>query len=295
MIFADDWEQIRSFFLEKALKSVLRFGVILVVSMMLSGCNWFDPMDTSLFKPSGEDRLTQGNLALNSGDFSRAQEIFQDLYVSNTKNPPFIIGFGETLAGIAGYQELTILNLLQNSAANTDRAPVTFRTAKTIRDRAGLEKAVALLMTNPQPTQADRLTRGLMRLAAAVCQLLDAYDTNHDGKLNSKDQINFDGTILTPASWTALYQDLITGPSTPGATLEQTYLDLVSGFDGRGAAWAFVTPVNGAPASGTFSPANKATILAVGDLAERLKTANSYYQVHAASFAEAIADLDGAN
>ncbi|MBI3038967.1 hypothetical protein HYY75_07960 [bacterium] len=263
-------------------------------SLLFSGCNLFDAVDTTLAARTVDQRVDEGRLALNSGDFPLAKEIFDSLAKEGEGGIETIRGQGEAIAGLGGFSLLSVLDALQNGSGPYDKSPVTFKTAKQTSNRPYLETAVKLLMQNPMPVQSDLIARALMRLVSAVRVLLDKYDTNRNGRLESNDEIDFDTNDKNTPSWVDLYKDLVTGPSSTDSTLEQTFLDLVNGFDGQGATWTFITPVEGRLLTGQYTPSNRATILAVGDLVNRLQAANPVFEVNLSSFSVAIMNLDGA-
>lgn len=264
---------------------------VLLLPFVLTGCNLFDPMDTSLIARTDDDLRKEGNIALESGDFYHSSDIFQTLYQRNPKDPEHVRGWGESLAGQAGFKVTSMLNVLQSNVANNNLAPVLFKTLPLMKDRKTLDQAVLILMTNPEPTRSDFLTRALARLFPAVKILLEKFDTNRNGKLDINDEIDFSDNKV--ASWSSIYADLVIGPSPINCTLEQSFKDLANGFSGRGASWTFITPVAGHLVAGTYSPANRDTIAAVGNFVDTLKIANTYWNLQPASFAAAIRALDG--
>jgi hypothetical protein len=272
-----------------------RLWIIPILALILSGCNAFDPIDTSMSLRSEPDAVTEGNLYLESGDFTRAFDVFSPLYIDGKKTAEVVRGYGEATAGLAGFRLLPVLNAVQNEAFGNNQAPILFRTRKLISSRTQLETAVKILMSNPVPERTDYLARALMRIPTVVGILVEKYDTDRNGKLTDNDNITFETNDKKLPTWPELYTDLVSGPSTRGQTLEETFLDLARGLDGRGATWTFTTPVNGTRYSGTYSDINKATILAVGNLTERLIAANRFYNVSPASFAATLTALDGSD
>lgn len=269
--------------------------VVLGVSMLgLTGCNLFDGTDSALHARTDEELIEEGNLALESGDFTAADERFDELLAHGIAQDEVFRGKGETLAGQAGFRFLASLDALQNGVGPYDTAPVCFRCASLVRDRPLMVQGITWMNRLASPDRSDRLARALMKVGVAVRLLLDKYDTNNNRRLDQYDEIDFDTNDGKTPTWPSLYQDLVTGPAADGETLEQAFLDLARGFDGRGDPWVLLSPVAGQTASGTYSASNRATIQAVGDLVERLAAANPYFDVHAASFAAAIRLLDGA-
>jgi len=273
--------------------SPILFGMaFILLACTLAGCNLFDGMDTALTSRTDQELVEEGNLALESGNFSLAIELFTRVggsrYASEVAR-----GVGEGQAGLSGFKLLTVLNALQNGTGPYDRSPVIFRCFALTGNRSVLESGIVQMMKISEPQRPDFISRGLMRLVSVSALLIEKYDTNHNKHLDLYDEIDYDTNDKSTPTWLNLYSDLIKGPSTKG-TLETVFTDLFNGFDGRGDAWSFISPVEGKMLTGTFSQSNRATILAVGDLAEKLKAADKYFNVNAASFSAAIRDLDGA-
>ncbi|HNV68112.1 MAG TPA: hypothetical protein PKO06_00340 [Candidatus Ozemobacteraceae bacterium] len=267
---------------------------LLGATLLLAGCNVFDTIDTSLVTRPIEDRIAEGKLALASGEFSRAMEIFNALYSEGERSSEVCIGRGEAMAGAAGFNLLTALDILQNGTGPYDHAPVIFGLARMIADRDLLAQGIKALRDAPSVPRADRLARGLWALAWSARLLLDKFDTNHNGRFDHADQIDYTVNDARVSAWPQMYQNLVSGPAPAAQTLEQTYVDLFEGFNGRGTTWTFLTPVADTSLSGTFSESNRNTILAVGDLVERLDLVNLYYETNEASFTTAVRNLDGA-
>jgi len=277
------------------LKRFLGISAFLLIPIFFAGCNSFDSIDTSLAERSQRESIQEGNIALRGGDFPLAWEIFQKLYYEKgNRSPETVRGLGEARAGLAGFDLTRVLDALQNGVGGFEHASVIFRAANTFSDRKGLESAVSILMENPDPNRSDHLARGLMSLCAAARVLLDKYDTNRNGKLDSIDDIDFETNDKTTPSWPEIYQRLIAGNASSAGSLEQAFTDLVLGFNGRGESWTFFTPIESKQMAGNFTSANKATITAAAELAERVKAANPFFNVHLASFSAAIREIDGA-
>ncbi len=272
----------------------LRLIGIAAMAILMSGCNLFDGVDTSLSRKNNSDLASEGEIALRSGNYILALDIFQRLSNSPDANEAKVIqGLGESIAGMAGFKLTRVMDVLQNGTGGYEHTPVTLKTAATISDPQSLGKAVGILWKNPAPDRPDLIARGLMGLTTAARLLLDKYDTNRNGKLDSADQINFETNDKTTLPWPDLYREIVTGPSSTTGTLEQSYKDLANGFNGRGEPWTFFTPVEEKKLVGTYTAINKSTILAVGELVDRIEAVNPYYNVHLASFTAAIIEIDG--
>ncbi len=276
-------------------RSMTAWLFVLGAAILLSGCNVFDTIDTSLVTRPVEDRIAEGKLALASGAFGRAMEIFNALHAEGHRSSDVCIGRGEAMAGAAGFNLLTALDILQNGTGPYDHAPVVLGLGRMISDRDLLGKGIAALRESPSVPRADRLARGLWTLAWTARLLLDKFDTNRNGRFDYADQISYTVNDARVMTWPQIYQLLVSGPAATAETLEQAFVDLFEGFNGRGTTWTFLTPVSDTSMTGAFSESNRNTILATGDLVERLKLVNLYYEVNEASFTAAVRDLDGAD
>lgn len=264
-----------------------------VASIFFSGCNAFEPIDTSISPRSPQDKLAQAELALEQGDFNLSGELFAALVEAGETDVRVRSGYAESLAGQAGFAVLPFLDAWQNGLGPYDQSGTLFAGISRITDRDKLKQAWRLLATTALPTRADSITRGMIGVVTAVTMLLDKYDTNLNHRLDQADAIDFSTNDTRVASWSTLYRDLISGPSTHGATLESAFLDLAEGFNGNGEDWTFISPVNQVRIAGTYLPCHRRTILAVGDLIERLQTANRYFAQDLAAFSTALRRLDG--
>lgn len=276
-------------------RSLIVWLCMLGAAILLSGCNVFDTIDTSLVTRPVEDRIAEGKLALASGAFVRAMEIFNGLYAEGNRSSDVCIGRGEAMAGASGFNLLTALDVLQNGTGPYDHAPVIFGLGRMISDRELLGKGIAAVREAPSVPRADRLARGLWSLAWTARLLLDKFDTNHNGRFDYADQISYTVNDEKVMTWPQIHQLLVSGPANTAQTLEQTFVDLFEGFNGRGTTWTFLTPVSDTSMTGAFSASNRHTILATGDLVERLKLVHLYYETNEASFTAAVRDLDGAD
>ena len=265
---------------------------VLWIATILSGCNLFESVDTSLNARSDLDRIEEGNIALQAGDFTRALEIFSDARILIGGQDSVTRGYAEAIAGLAGFRVLSLLDSFQNGIGPYDRGEVLFRCRGQITSIPGLTQACTELRSLHDPERPDHITRGLARIALAVHQVLQKYDTNRDKQLTSADYIDFDTNDATTGDWPTLYADLITVGGA-GGTLEDAYFDLITGFNGRGSDWTFISPLSSQKITGTFTEVNRHTIQAVGNLIESLKLANTYYHVDEASFTTALRLLDG--
>ncbi len=268
-------------------------GGFVISGLFLSGCNVFDALDTSTSDRSQKDLLNEGNIALESGDFGVANELFSRLYDQGTQTDAVLRGRGEALAGMAGFTVLKILDVLQNGTGPYDKGTIFFRTAYLISDRPGLEAGLSFMMRIGQPDHSDRISRALMKVAVATRLILEKYDTNKNKKLDIYDQIDFDTNDANTPAWPNLFPKLVTGPSSDGSTLEQAFLDLAYGFDGRGDEWTFLSPYGQRRVTGTYTPSARRTITALGDFVDRLEAVNPHFNLNESTFIEGIRNLDG--
>ncbi|MBF0503024.1 MAG: hypothetical protein HQM09_23030 [Candidatus Riflebacteria bacterium] len=267
----------------------------LLATVFMSGCNTLSGIDTTIEQRTDGEKLREAELALERADYPLSLELFNNLVAAGKADGPALRGQGESMAGIAGFRFLAAMDALQNGTGAYDHSPVTFRLLAVAGSREALDDAVIRLMRAPDPARSDRLTRALIRLTAIVKLLIEKYDTNHNHRLDEFDAIDYTTNDKTTPTWKDIERECLSGPSTTtGETLENVFVDLFNGFDGRGEKWTFITPILGETLSGTFSNSNRDTVLAVGDLANRLQKAQSAYGVNVASFAAAIRDLDGA-
>jgi len=132
-----------------------------------------------------------------------------------------------------------------------------------------------------------------MSTLSAAKTLLAKYDTNLNQKLDTPDQIDFDTNDGKTLTWSQLYTRLTSAGS--AWSLEKAFLELAEAFNGRGTDWVLISPVNGVSRSGTYTPANRSTILAVGALASSLKMANAWFDKSESEFKTMLLNLDGAS
>ena len=262
--------------------------MLLSIATFLTGCNVFDPIDTSLHDRSDLDRITEGNIALESGDFTQALEIFTSAKSEIGQQDSIVRGYAESLAGLAGFRVLSLLSAWQTGIGPFDQAETLFLCRGQISNLDRMKTACTEWRTLQDPERGDRISRGLARTALAIHQILEKYDTNKDKKLSNADYIDFD----TTPDWPTLYADLTSGTQTYGS-VEDAYLDLVAGLNGRGETWSFISPMTSQKFTGTYTLANRRTIQAIGAFLETLKQANTYYQVNEASFTATLELLDG--
>ena len=272
---------------------IIRAFLMLWVALGLSGCNLFDGMDTALKARTDDELVDEAYLSLGSGDYAGARDTFQKLLGRGNSTGQVKQGMAESEAGLAGFRVLSVLDIMQNGVGPYDRGALWFKCATMISDIDRLEKAASLMQQVPSPSRTDRLTRGLLPPMIAARRIIEKYDTNKNGRLDPYDRIEFTTNDAKTATWPELYNAFISGASNSGTSLEQAFTDLAFGFDGRGEAWTFLTPISGIRLTGSYSESNRATISAAGDFADRLEAVNPFYGINAASFAALITELDG--
>lgn len=271
------------------------FGIpaLLLAILTLSGCNVFDGADKAFGKRTSEDILVEAELALEAGDFIKSEELFERLIEGGYCTRESIRGYGESLAGKAGFNVLNYLNLLQNGVGSYDTSSILFSLASTIRNRELLEKGHAKMLEIPDPDRSDLLSRGLMQIGISVDKIFEKYDTNKNGRLDKFDEIDFKSNDSAYPAWPEFYLQVAGSSNSTG--LRSAFSDLIKGFNGRGEVWTFITPISGEVVNGEFSAANRRTIQAVEDIIIRLKNINLLFDVDLAGFSNQIRDLDGSD
>lgn len=271
------------------------FAVVSLCSLLLTGgCNFLEGFDKGMIGRDASDLASEGELALERGDYVRALELFEGLVEDGDNTRKTRLGYAEALAGSAGFNLLSVLNALQNTTGPYDIADVLFRTVGMITDRARLEKAWSQLRLIADLDRPDYIFRGLIPILLAVDRTIEKYDANKNRRIDKNDRVGFYTNDQITENWPIFYSRLAGSPGAPGI-LEHSFLDLTKGFDGRGDQWTFISPVSDKSHSGSFSTANRQTILAVSDLVERLKKVDEQYERDLAAFSLHVRNLDGEN
>ena len=274
--------------LKRSIKLLL---LLLSSSFILAGCNTFEPFDTGLTNKNHEDKIHEANLALDSGKFAEALELFELVSNEGTNSDEVIRGKANSKAGLAGFSLLQAMNLIQNSTGPADNSSAVFRASQIITDTEKAIEATKEMKTLASPTKQDKLGRSFLVALLATQKLLQKYDTNLNKRLDSNDKISFTTNDNKTDKWSALYSNL----SAESLSLEQSFLDMAQAFDNRGEQWTLVSPINGILYKGNFTPANRSAILAVGDMAEKLQLIDAYFDKSESLFKQTIISLDGAN
>lgn len=268
-------------------------ALLLAATILVSGCNAFEGFDRNLNSGDHAAIAGEAKLELAAANYAKAHELYDRLVEENAVNDEIWRGRAASLAGLAGFNMFNILNILQNGALPPDTAPVIFKAALSITDAKLLEEAITDMNKLVQPGNDDRLFRSLMAPLAAARRLLAKYDTNLSKKLDLPDQIDFDTNDDKTLSWQQLYSRF-TDPIT-AFSLERAFIELTLALDGRGTPWTTISPVQGVNHTGTYTPANRSMILAVGNFATILQQANVRFELSEAQFKSELVSLDGAN
>ncbi len=268
-------------------------ALLLTASLLISGCNAFEGFDRNLNGSDYSAIAGEARLELAAANYEKARELYDRLVKDYGGDEDVWRGRAGALAGLAGFNMFNVLNILQNGTIPADTAAVIFKASLTITDPELLEEAIADMNRIVQPGNDDRLFRSLMAALAAARRLLAKYDTNLNKKLDTPDQIDFDTNDNKTLTWAQLYSRFTDAAS--AYSLERSFIELTLALNGRGSEWKTVSPVNGVNHTGTYTPANRSTILAVGDFAARLQQANAWFDASEVNFKAELLNLDGAN
>ncbi|GAB4269272.1 MAG: hypothetical protein Kow0029_05230 [Candidatus Rifleibacteriota bacterium] len=264
----------------------------LLLTLSLSGCNTFEAFDQSLNGTDQDSLISEGNIALNEGRYVDALDFFERSLVAGGVNIDSLRGRASARAGIAGFNMLKTLQVLQNGLIPADSPATIFKAASYVKDKSLVEKAISDLNMISVPEAKDRLMLALL-VAIYNCKLLvEKYDTNFNGKLDQNDQIDFDTRDEKTLKWADLYANAV--GDTSMFSMEKAFMNLAQGLEGRGENWVFVSPVKGVVYEGIFTPANRNTILALVNFTDSLETANAYFDNSETLFKKTITALDGA-
>ena len=268
------------------------FIIIVAVGIVLiTGCNAFEAVDSNFADKTFSDKIANGNIALAQGEYTQALDIFTLLAKNGDSEDGVLRGRGEAEAGQAGFRLLDILNAQQNGLKANNTSKSWFSSIKRITDFTSLEKALSDISRISSPTNNDKLLEACLAVNMVCHKLLEKYDTNFNGKLDSNDEIDFDTNDDKTDNWQQLFKDFTQSPSS--MSLEQAFNNAAIALNGRGGTWAFITPINGVEIKGNYSKANRSTVTAIGDLADTLELANEYFDKDVTSFKDTIIKLDG--
>lgn len=273
--------------------TVLFVAVLTAVSIFISGCNAFEALDGEINGRDSQTLVDKGNLKLASAEYADALDLFERAIEQGEAGDAGNRGRASALAGLAGFNMFSVLDRLQNDPTPVDSSAVIFSTARLIKSLEMLNMAVEDMNKLMEPAKEDLLFRSLLTTLSAAKTLLQKYDTNLNQKLDTPDQIDFDTNDEKMATWQQIYQRLTAETSV--WSLEKAFLELTQALDGRGTEWIMLSPINGVNRSGTYTPANRSTITAVGNFASLLKTADAWFENSETEFKKQLMALDGNN
>lgn len=259
--------------------------------LFINGCNAFEAVDSNLADKSVSDKIDNGNYAMNSGDYTKALDIFTVLAKDGNGTDAVFRGKAQAEAAKAGFNFLDALNGTQNSLSAGDSSESLFSTLKKISDFSLLNTALTDISRLSSPTNQDKLLASFLAVNMVCHRLLEKYDTNYNGKLDRNDEIDFDTNDSKTDAWPQLFADFTKSPSSQ--SLEQAFINAAHAFDGRGAPWKLISPINGITIDGNYSSANRLTVIAIGNMADSLELANEYFEKDATSFKNTIIQIDG--
>ncbi|PKL46438.1 MAG: hypothetical protein CVV42_16455 [Candidatus Riflebacteria bacterium HGW-Riflebacteria-2] len=268
-------------------------ALLLTASLLISGCNVFEGFDRNLNDSDFSAIAGEARLELAAANYGKARELYDGLVADYGGDEEVWRGRAGALAGLAGFNMFNVLNILQNDSVPANTAAIIFKASLTITDTELLEEAITDMNRIVQPGNDDRMFRSLMATLAAARRLLAKYDTNLSKKLDTPDQIDFDTNDEKSLTWQQLYSRLT--DTTSAFSLERAFIELTLALDGRGSEWKTVSPIQGVNYTGTYTPANRSTILAVGNFATILQQANAWFAASEANFKAELQSLDGAN
>ena len=276
----------------KAQNKKLSAAILLTVTLLVSGCNMFEAIDSSVNTTSAGDLISEGNGRLADADYATALNRF-DRALEKCSSDEAKRGRASAYAGLAGFDMFSVLNSIQNDLAAPNSSAVFFQAAKKIVDLDNMNKAVEDMASLSDPTKDDLLFRSLLASVTAAKTIIVKYDTNMNSKLDNPDQINYTTNDKKTKSWEELYSHL--GSSASPYSLERAYIELADAFNGRGTTWKTISPFASVTKTGTYTQANFNTLEAVFDFGRRIKEANIKYGNSVSEFKTAILDLDGVN
>ncbi len=271
--------------------SKLSFVLLLLCCLQLIGCNAFEGLDRSINNSDFSARLNEANLALAAADYKTALELFNRMAEENGTNDDVLRGRASAKAGLAGFNMFSVLNSLQNDVVTPDTRYVFFSAARQITDSKLLHEAMQDMGKLTALGNSDKIFRSFMACLYMAKSLINKYDTNLSGKLDTPDQINFSTNDSKTPGWSELYTNATAENSI--YSLEKSFIELTQAFNGRGTEWVMVSPVKGVSFTGTYTPANRKTILAVISFVEGIQAVNLRYDISETAFKEAVMLLDG--
>ena len=274
----------------KARNKKLSAVFLLAITLMVSGCNMFEAIDSSVNTTSANDLINEGNDRLAEADYAAALNRF-DRALEKCGNDSARRGRASAYAGLAGFNMFSALNSLQNDLVAPNSSAVIFQAAKKLTSLENINKAVDDMALLSNPTKDDLLFRSILASLSAAKTIVEKYDTNLNSKLDKPDQIDFSTNDKKTKSWEELYSGL--GSSASPYSLEKAYIEMTTALDGRGTSWKTISPFASITKTGTYTQANYNLIEAIGDFGQRVKAANIKYSNSVSEFKTAIMNLDG--
>lgn len=211
-------------------KGIFLSSAVLLGVLVLSGCNVFQSMDKPTGDDKITTSKYEAGDALNSGDYSKAYDKATEVYISKYSNVGSYADYqslapdqkaefadiqtirAEASLGKGGVDALNIVSQLQDLTKNTTTAnlkrgsgndSVTRITDIVAAVNAGnVDEAVNIYNTflatttaGMSITEKDRLkstyqTAGIAAALHTAYKIIDTFDTNHDGAINSSDVLH---------------------------------------------------------------------------------------------------------
>lgn len=262
-----------------------------VLWLVLTGCNSFEAFNQSLNDIDQATLVSRGNIALDEGRYADALELFVRATEKGNPTDATNRGLASAKAGLSGFNHFLTLRTMQNALIPPDSPATVFAAAALLKDNSLLRQSIDHLFSISAPTVQDRLLRGLLAAIYQARLLLEKYDTNFNGRLDKNDEIDFDTRDAKTAKWPELFAAATN--NTSFYSLELAFYDLAQAFDGRGEPWVFISPVAGTKYEGNFTPANRATVLAIANFADALEAAQAYFDKSESLFKQTLISLDG--
>lgn len=272
-------------------RTIIFIAAIICISMILSGCNTFDAFDKSLNGTDQTSLIGDGRIALDEGRYADALELFERSLVTGGANEDSFRGRASAFAGLAGFNMFKTLQVMQNGLVPPDSSATIFLASRYVKDNTLLEKAISDLSRISNLDEKDRLLKSLLVAIYTSKKIVEKYDTNFNGKLDKNDQIDFDTRDDKTAKWGQIFTDAVS--STSHNSLELAFQNMALAFNGRGENWILVSPVQGIRFEGTYTLANRSSILALSSFTDSLEAANVYFNNSETLFKQTLIALDG--
>lgn len=273
------------------LRTITLLALALLLTVFSSGCNSFEAFNQSI---AGTDQATlasRGNIALDEGRYADALELFERAAAEGNANDEIWRGKANARAGLAGFNLFKTFQVMQNGLLPGDSEGTIFLAANYLGESNMVKMAISDLWQISGPTMQDKLLRALLTAIYQAKLLVEKYDTNLNGKLDKNDQIDFDTRDDKTPLWSAVYADAVSAGGY--YSLEMAFLDSCQALDGRGENWVLISPILGSKYEGLFTQANRGTILAIANFADKLEAAQVYFNNSESLFKQTLTALDG--